>query len=309
MQGIELSGIIPPLATPLTEQADLDCAALERLVEHVIQGGVSGMFLLGTTGEGPHLDPGIRFRMIKAVCKLAAGRVPVLVGLCDSSTSACLRIADQAAAEGASALVLTPPFYFPLSQEELLHYLERLVPQLPLPVFLYNIPSLTKIWVQPPTLLKIVANLPISGLKDSSGDMEYFAEVRRALPRATGFQLFCGPEEKLMEAVRLGADGGVCGGANLFPRLYVELFRSACAGFDDRAEHLQSEVRKMSEVVYSQTPDGSSYLRGLKSALEIVGICDGWLAEPLAPLDSPLRENIRRFLETFAWRNNGSPAD
>jgi dihydrodipicolinate synthase/N-acetylneuraminate lyase len=309
MYECQLSGIVAPLATPLTAKGELDDAGLERLVVHVVGGGVSGIFLLGTTGEGPHLQPLTREQTIRRVCRLCTGRVPTLVGLCDSSTSACLRLADRAAEEGASALVLTPPFYVPLSQEELVAYLDRLVPKLPLPVFLYNIPFLTKIWIRPETVVRITSHLPVAGLKDSSGDMTYFAEVRRELPRESGFQLFCGPEEKLVEAVQLGADGGVCGGSNLFPRLYVEMFRLACTGAYLEAERLQSQVLALSAAVYSQTSEGSSYLRGLKSGLEVLGLCEGWLAEPLAPFDPPLRENIRTFLRTFDWRGNGRPAE
>jgi dihydrodipicolinate synthase/N-acetylneuraminate lyase len=297
----KLSGIIPPLATPLRKSGDLDEKGLERLIEYVLAGGVSGLFLLGTTGEGPHLEPALRSRIVRDACRISRLRVPVLVGLCDSSPSAGLRLADLAAAEGADALVLTPPFYFPLSQDELLGYLDRLMPRLPLPVFLYNIPSLTKIRIETATLGWAARNLPIAGLKDSSGDMRYFAAAREALPRHAGFRLFCGPEEKLLEALSLGADGGVCGGANLFPRLFVSLFRAAVGGCNPEAARLQAKVLQMSRVVYSQKADGSSYLRGLKSALEILGLCGGWPAEPLAPLEYPFQENIRAFLEKFQW--------
>lgn len=297
---IRLKGIVPPLATPLTAEGALDLAGLHTLVEHELAGGVSGVFILGTTGEGPHLDPALRGEVVTHACREVSGRIPVLVGLCDSSTTANLRFADFAAAAGASALVLTPPFYMPLSQDELLAYLERLVPALPLPVYLYNIPGLTKIQFAPATVKRAFGALPIAGLKDSSNDLAYFAAVRAELPRATGFQLFCGPEEVLLEAIRLGADGGVCGGANLFPRLYVDLYEHATHGRYDDAAALQQRIRELSACVYAQTSYATSYLRGLKAAMGILGICQPHLAAPLAPLPEACRLRIGDYLSGFA---------
>lgn len=293
----DVRGIVPPLATPLTADRRLDPAGLERLVAHVTSGGVSGLFVLGTTGEGPHLDPQVKSEVVRRVCAMSS--VPVLVGLCDPSTIASMRLAEEAAEAGASALVLTPPFYFPLSQAELLDYFRRVVPRLPLPVFLYNIPGMTKIRIHPETVRRGHEDTGMAGLKDSSGDMAYFDSVRRHLPKRTGFRLFCGPEEKLLEAVRLGADGGVCGGANLFPRLYVDLFAHAIAGRTCEAERMQRQILQLSAAVYNQTPEATSYLQGLKSALAVLGLCGDFLAEPLSPLDRPKREAIRRFLQMF----------
>ncbi len=295
---IRLNGIVPPLATPLTVAGALDLDGLHALIAHELSGGVSGLFLLGTTGEGPHLAPPLRRDLVTQACREVSGRVPVLAGLCDASTAANLRFADFAAGAGASALVLTPPYYMPLSQEELLAYLDRVIPQLPLPVYLYNIPSLTKIHFAPATVKRAAASLPIAGLKDSSNDLGYFAALRAQLPRDTGFQLFCGPEEILLDAMRLGADGGVCGGANLFPRLYVDLYQHAAHGRWDAAAEIQERVRALSAVVYAQTADATSYLRGLKAAMEVLGLCRPHFAEPLAPLPEANVSAIRAFLAT-----------
>lgn len=298
---MKMRGIIVPLLTPFDTERKLDAAALEILLEHVISGGVSGVFVLGTTGEGPHLDLQIRSELVQRTCKSCPAGFPVLVGLCDPSANNNERLAAEAAELGASALVLTPPFYFPLSQEELLRYLERVVPRLPLPVYLYNIPGLTDIAFQPETVQRASRDLPIAGVKDSSGDLVYFSALRRAVPPP--FQLFYGPEEQLLEATLAGADGGVCGGSNLFPRLYVNLFEAAAQGRLEQARGLQSAVRRISDAVYCKTGEATSYLRGIKCAASALGLCKEIYAEPLSPLPAAARNEIASFL--VALRNEG----
>lgn len=298
----EYSGIIPPLATPLTREGALDVASLERLVDHELDGGVSGLFVLGTTGEGPHLTPRLREEVVTRVCRQVAGRVPVLAGLCDPCTESCLELARFSANAGASALVLTPPYYMPLGQGELLQYLLRVLSGLELPVFLYNIPGLTKIHFSPQTLRQTFESVPLAGLKDSSGDMDYFASVRSALPPETGFLLFCGPEEQLVESLLLGGDGGVCGGANLYPRLYTEMFLLVRARRYAEAQEIQQRVLRLSGVVYSQTKESTSYLRGLKAAMSVLGLCGPYLAEPLSVLPEENVEQIRVFLNGPEWQ-------
>src|SRR5215469_3246209 len=115
-----LKGIIPPMATPLAAIDKLDVRGVENLVEHILSGGVHGLFLLGTTGEGPALSYKLRQELIERVCDQAGLRVPVLVGITDSAYAEALHIADVAAKAGASAIVMAPPFYYQFSQGNLL---------------------------------------------------------------------------------------------------------------------------------------------------------------------------------------------
>ena len=148
----KFKGVIPPIVTPLLDQEHLDEEGVERLVEHLLDGGVNGIFALGTTGEAPSLDGVLKRRMLERVCKAASGRVPVLAGITDTSFTESLRLAAHAAECGASALVLAPPYYFPAGQPELLDYIEHLVPRLPLPLMLYNMPAMTKLNFEPETV-------------------------------------------------------------------------------------------------------------------------------------------------------------
>src|SRR5947207_2055765 len=121
-----LRGIIPPLPTPLHGRDALDVAGLERLIEHVLGGGLAGLFVLGTTGEATSLSYRLRREMIERTCRLVRGRVPVLVGITDTSFIESVELARFAEASGAQAVVASTPYYLPLGQPELIEYLEHL---------------------------------------------------------------------------------------------------------------------------------------------------------------------------------------
>ena len=133
------------MVTPLRGRDELDLPGLERLIEHILSGGVNGLFILGTTGEGPSLSYQLRRDLIQRVCQQVNNRVPILVGITDTAFVESFNIAHSAADSGASAVVLAPPYYLPEAQPELHEYLEHLVPELPLPLYIYNMPALTKV--------------------------------------------------------------------------------------------------------------------------------------------------------------------
>ncbi|MCI0464806.1 MAG: dihydrodipicolinate synthase family protein, partial [Gemmataceae bacterium] len=274
-----LRGIIPPLATPLRRRDRLDHAGLERLIEHVLGGGVHGLFLLGTTGEAPGLSHRLRCELVERACAQVAGRVPVLIGITDTSFTESVEMAEHSADCGAQAVVLAPPYYFPAGQPELLEYVEQIAAELPLPLFLYNMPSHTKVSFDLDTIARSMQLANVVGLKDSSGQMVYFHKVRQLVAARPDFALLMGPEELLADAVLCGAHGGVCGGANIAPRLYVDLYESASRGDLPRVRELQERVLRISTTIYAG-PYWSAFVKGLKCALACLGICEDYVAEP-----------------------------
>lgn len=293
---LPLRGIIPPLVTPLLDNDTLDLAGLERLIEHTISGGVHGIFILGTTGEFASLGYKLREELIKQTCLWVKGRVPVLVGITDSAFSESLRLAKIAAKCGADAVVLAPPYYFAAGQPELLEYLQRMMVQMPLPLFLYNMPTHTKVKFMPETV-RMAAEIPgIIGMKDSSSDLAYFKQVQYALRDRDDFTFMVGPEEFMAEFVLTGGHGGVNGGANMFPKLYVDLYNAALSRDLDKIKTLQQKVMQISTTIYSVGSYGSSYLKGLKCALSLMGICSDFMAEPFHRFNAPERKKIEEAL-------------
>jgi len=292
-----LRGIIPPMVTPLLDRDTLDVDGLQRLIEHILDGGVHGLFILGTTGEAPSLSQRLRYELIEHVCEQVKGRVPVLVGITDTCFVESVNIACRARDAGAQAVVLAPPYYFPAGQGELLEYLEHLMPELPLPLFLYNMPSYTKLVFEPETVRAAAAITGIVGIKESSGDMVYFRRLLSLLKKQPGFSLLIGQEELLAEAVAAGAHGGVCGGANLVPQLYVDLYNAACSKELSAVEALHKKVMQISAAIYGVGKYESSYLKGLKCALSCLGICNDFLAEPFHRFRRSERNIIRRHIK------------
>lgn len=292
-----LKGIVTPLVTPLIDNGTLDVEGLERLIEHVISGGVHAVFILGTTGEFASLSYKIREELIRLSCRFVNGRVPVLVGISDSAFTESVNLAYKAAHYGADAVVITPPYYFESGQPELLEYLNRIMAQMPLPLFIYNMPVHTKVMFVPDTV-RAASEIPgIIGMKDGSANLAYFNQVQYLLKDRHDFTFMVGPEEIMAEFIMMGGHGGVNGGTNMFPKLYVDLYQASVDRDFEKVLQLRDKVMQISTSIYKVGRFGSSYLKGLKCALSVMGICNDFIAEPFHRFKEPERKLIEQALE------------
>jgi dihydrodipicolinate synthase/N-acetylneuraminate lyase len=271
-----LTGIIPPIVTPLLDRDSLDVEGLERLIERILSGGVTGLFLLGTTGEGAGLSYRLRRELIERACGQVNERVPILVNITDTSFTETLNLARHAADSGVQALVVAPPYYLPPGQPELQEYLTHLAAELPLPLFLYNMPSLTKVSYELETLRHAMDEPRIVGMKDSSGNIAYFRDVASLVKNRPDWSLLVGPEDLLLDAIAAGGHGGVHAGANLFPKLYVRL----CDADSAKARELHALAIRVRASLYEIGRHPSSLIKGIKCALSCLGVCGDFMAEP-----------------------------
>jgi len=294
--GKPLEGIVPPMITPLLGREELDVAGLERLIEHVIGGGAQGLFFLGTTGEAPNLSYRLRRELITRACRLVNGRRPVLVGITDTSLTEAAAFARHAADAGAQAVVSSAPYYFPLGQPELMDYVEHLLPELPLPLYLYNMPQMTKVAFAPETIRRLAQQPGIIGVKDSSGDLNYFQQLTGLIKLRPDWRLFIGPEHLLAESIRLGGHGGVNGGAMVEPALLVQICEAAKSGDQARLARLQERLRQLGRI-YSIGQHASTVIKGLKCALSLMGLSSGVMADPLKSFNPPEQDRVRAVLE------------
>lgn len=281
------------MITPLRDRDHLDEPGLERLLEHLVSGGVQGLFILGTTGEAPSLSHRLRRDLVQRTVNLVRGRVPILVGITDTAFVESLEMARFAAEVGANAVVLSAPYYFPAGQPELWEYLEHLIAELPLPVYLYNMPSLTKVAFELSTIEKATQLQRVAGIKDSSGDMIYLHRLVGMLKQRPDWSLLVGPEELMPEAVLFGAHGGINGGANVYPRLYVDLYEAAARGDLAAVRDLHRRVMGISSGLYTVGRHRSAIIKGIKCALALLGICDDYMAEPFHRFREPERSQVR----------------
>ncbi len=296
-QNTDIKGVVPPIVTPLLDNDRLDHPGLEKLVSHLIAGGIHGIFVLGTTGEFPGLSRSLRHEMMKEVCRLVDQRIPVLAGITDTSMEESLRLAETAYTHGARGVVMAPPYYFPLKQDAILEYYSKMAGSLPLPLYLYNIPSTTHVNIRVETVEKAAKIKGIHGIKDSTGDPAYFSRLIQALKKHPGFTVFMGSEELMVEALRSGATGCVVGGANAFPSLYVRLYDAVIQKNDDQISLLSEKVDYIGRTFYQIGGGGSGTIRIIKGILSCLGIIDDVLTQPFQPLSDHERNQIKQYIQ------------
>ena len=294
-----IRGIVPPLVTPLLDRDTIDVDGTRRLIDHVITGGVNGIFILGTTGEAPSLSYRLRRDFITLTCECVAGRVPVFAGVTDTSFVETVSLANFAHDAGVSTVVLSTPYYFPAGQTELARYIGQLLPELTLPLMLYNMPSLTKVWFEVDTLKKLAENEKIVGVKDSSGDLKYFRQILELKQSRPDWSILIGPEHLTAESVAMGGDGGVNGGANIYPALFAKLFQAADAGDKQQVDVLQQRVDKL-QAIYDVGKYASRHIKATKSALSLLGICSDQLAEPFNRFLPPERAQVKTIIDRLS---------
>ena len=287
-------GIIVPLPTPLLNFDKIDLEGLGNLVEHLVTSGVAGISILGHTGEERCLDYEIRRTMISETCRLVDKRVPVLVSMSDTSFNESYILSCYANVCGAAAMVFSPPYYLTAGQAELIEYYDEILKLIPLPTLLYNIESVTNIKIEPSTILELTKHEKIIGLKDSSADMIYMKRVADMVKADNPyFKIYCGKEEVLFETMMLGGNGAFAGGANLFPKLYVKLYDAIKDNNMEMVKELQSILMEINKTIFSIGHYHSSYLKGIKCALNLMGIInDDYMVPPFHKFNEPERFKV-----------------
>jgi len=288
----DLHGVLPALISPLTRDGAVDEPAVHRLVEHVLAGGVHGLLPLGSTGETASLDESARRQILAAVVDAADGRVPVICGVVQTHLAAARAEAQAAARLGAVAVLVTPPFYYPIDQPTVLGFYRRLAADSPLPILVYNIPQNTKVVVQPATVSELAHEGTVVGIKDSSRDFEYFERLLLATRDLPEFRAFTGSDTMLMAAMAMGGCGTICGAANVTPGLVVSVYEAAARGDWDAARIRQD---RLIEVVMAVRE--GVFPAAIKAALALQGICEPWPMPPVPALDEAATARLRQSLE------------
>jgi 4-hydroxy-tetrahydrodipicolinate synthase len=295
-----LAGVIPPLTTPLTADGDVDGPSLERLCGFLLDAGVDGLFVCGSSGEVALLTDAQRVRVVEIATGVAAGRVPVLAGVIDTGTARVLDHAVAAVKAGAAAVVSTPPFYVVPHVEEVVRHFHVLRDALDVPVIAYDIPSATHSKLPRAAVERLAADGTVVGLKDSSGDLDGFRGILAATAD-TGLRVLTGSETVTDLALQLGAHGAVPGLANVDPDGYVRLDGLARAGDWSAAAAEQERLRRVFGIVGVADRGRIGFTAGalgaFKAAQYLRGVIDTpRCADPLSPLTAAEIDAIRRIL-------------
>lgn len=284
MTPYEYRGIIVPAITPLADPETVDLNALGPFFEHLIRGGVDGIFILGTTGEGPMLTLSQQKTMIVESAKIISGRVPLLAGISGASGAETVELGAFALSAGADAVVAAVPCYLPAdSAEEIIDFYTVLAKHFPGKIFVYNMPGMTKIAFSTDLAVKLLEIDGIAGYKDSAGDPDALRQVI-ARTKHLGKPVFTGPEHLTAEMMSAGAAGGVNGGANVDPALFVRLAAAARTGDIAALQDAQAEVLAFQKI-YGTPVTAGNVVRGLKYALSEMGLIRNITAFPLKPLE------------------------
>jgi 4-hydroxy-tetrahydrodipicolinate synthase len=299
-------GIYCPMLTPLNHDETIDQASMRRLIDFLVDGGVHGIWVMGTTGEFALLPETERARAVALTIEHVAGRVPVIANVGDSSTGLALRHARHAVQAGADALACTPPHYYLHSMDEVITHYRTLKVAFPdTPLFIYNIPQTVKVKMTLEATLQLAREGTVSGIKDSQNDLQWFRSLASAIRqegRESEFRLFLGTRTLIDLGILAGAHGAIPANSNVVPRACAMAYESAMAGDwagARSAQALATRYDDLAEVARGGSANAAT-LSSLKHVLRSWGIIDDpTVARPSRSLTSDEMAELDRRLQSL----------
>ena len=301
----QLTGVVPPLVTPLTPEYDVDTASLARLIQHQLTGGVDGVFVLGTSGEGTFLTDEQRQVVLETTVAEVSGQVPVLAGVIDTSTARVGAHLSAALKAGVDGLVATAPFYAATHPAEIERHFIRLASLAGgTPLYAYDIPPRVGTKLPASLMISLGQQGVIAGVKDSSGQETSLRQLVLSRREAGlgGFAVMTGSELTVDSALAFGVDGVVPGLGNVDPAGYVRLFDAASSGDTATARAEQDRLFRLFEIIdvadRSRMGASSAALGAFKAGLYLLGVIDCPVtAYPSIGLSEAEISAIRPFLD------------
>jgi len=300
-----LTGVVPPLVTPLTPSYDVDTASLARLIQYQLAGGVNGVFVLGTSGEGTFLTDEQRQVVLETTVAEVAGQVPVLAGVIDTSTNRVAAHVSAALKAGVDALVATAPFYAATHRAEIERHFARLAALAgDTPLYAYDIPSRVGTKLPASVVMALGEQGVIAGVKDSSGQETSLRELvlSRREKHLDDFAIMTGSEVTVDSALAFGVDGVVPGLGNVDPAGYVRLFKAAVGGDAAAARAEQDRLFRLFDIINvadrKRMGASSAALGAFKAGLHLLGVIDCPVtAYPCIPLNDTEIAALRPLLD------------
>jgi len=296
------SGVIVPMVTPVTASGEIDEPAVDRLIDHLLAGRVTCLFVLGTTGEGPSVPRSVRPRFVQRTVVRVRGRTQVYAGIGDTCLADSLANASEYFKAGVNAVVAQPPVYFPIQPPEILAYFQHLLDRVAGPVIIYNIPSTTRVSIPLDVVGQLLGHPRLVGIKDSENDPRRLEELLKRFGKTPNFAISIGVGGFMAEGLKLGAQGIVPSAGNLIPevcqQLYESITRSDLAGAERHAERMRAVA-----AVYQRDRTLGQSLAALKAALYHRGICGPDMLPPLVRLDEAGQAAVRAEMQQLGMVN------
>lgn len=287
----KISGVVPPIVTPLNEDRSIDVKSLERSVTRLLEGGVHGLFALGSSSEVAYFSDAQRDQMLNVVFSTVSGQVPVLVGVIDTMANRIIDHMDAASKYNPAGYVSTAPFYAISGPDEIRRQFEVLSQHSSAPLWAYDIPVCVHVKLAPEALVQLGSDGILAGVKDSSGDDVSFRRLAM-FNDAVGhpLQLLTGHEAVVDGAYLAGADGSVPGLGNVDPAGYVRMHQAFLDGDWRAMKSEQDRLAQLFEIVFQ--PVGkigpAAGIGAFKTALRELGVFEtNQMSEPIIAIDEP----------------------
>jgi 4-hydroxy-tetrahydrodipicolinate synthase len=295
MDDMLFRGVAPALVTPFTADDEIDEDAFRGLIQRQIDGGVSGLVVLGTTGENPTITDAERRRLVDIAVETADGRVPVIIGTGTNNTDQSVAYSEAAAEAGADGLLVVGPYYNKPSQAGFRGHVEAIADETDTPIILYNVPGRTSFNIAPETALQLGEEVPqVVGVKEASGDIDQISEI--LLHRPDDFAVYSGDDAMTLPLLALGADGVVSVISNALPERISTMVDDGLEGDLAAAREQHFDLLPAMQACFLET-----------NPVPIKEVCGtlGWMEPhvrlPLEPLDerAPVRQRILAAFEEF----------
>jgi len=279
-----LKGVFPALVTPFAKDEEFDEKAYRYLIRHVLS-HVDGLVPCGTTGEFPYLSVEEQKRIVRVAVE-EAGAKPVIAGTGAAGTRQAIELAHNAKEVGASACLIVTPYFLHPSDKGVYQHFHEIAETVDIPIILYNIPQVVDRYL-PRTVIEDLSDIPnIVGLKDSSGNLTYTMEV---LEMTQGrIDVFIGHDEVVLPALAGGCTGMILASAQVFPKVWQQVFRAVQEGDLARARQLQHSVQKLARI-FCRHGGGVA----VKAALNVMGVKVGGPRRPLKRTGGALMHETR----------------
>ncbi len=277
--------------TPFTSDT-VDYAALRRLLDFQLDGGVDAVIVCGTTGEAATMSYVERMRTIETAVRHVDGRVPVIAGTGANSTETAVTLSRDAVLAGVDGLLVVTPFYNKATQRGLVRHYETIAGAVTRPVILYDVPSRTGVKCAPETYAKLAEHPNIIGVKEASGDFAQIQRTRELCP--ADFYIWSGNDDETAPIMLLGGSGVISVAANVVPREMVRLTHACLEGDFVSAGAQQLKLRKLCEALFMEVNPIP-----VKTALAMMGYCQERLRLPLCEMEEADRESLRAVLAEY----------
>lgn len=295
-------GVIPPVITPRTVDGAIDVPSLENVTKHLLDGGVSGLFVLGSSGEVTHMTNDERDTVVQTIAGVNAGQVPLIVGAVEQTTNRVIEEAKRVVSLGAEALVVTSQYYAISNVAETNTHFRSIHAAVDVPIFAYDVPVRTHFKLPTDLLVELGRDGILAGVKDSSGDDVSFRQLLLAAKDIPNFDIFTGHEVVVDGALLGGAQGVVPGLGNVDPAAYRRLYDAAVAGDWAGAAAEQDRIADVFNIVYTpkagRMSGNAAGLGAFKTAMMLMGIIKtNVMSAPMLSLDEDETEAVKVILE------------